>query len=353
MEDAAESVSSGDESENDSSVLEADGQQQQVTTSIKRKRKRNAGKGAPNSNLTMTDYFNFTTSNTTSGGSQGTSSAKVAKSVQGNRSNKSQSRQVQQDLHYCVYKNCLKSLSRGNQYNRLRHKNNNHENDKDFDMCSHILPENHKTVQKLLKKKKMEDASKSGKGAETSDPRSSSQTTDNTEIRHDEVERDVSGQMNNEDEAIEEEGVRGVRELGENDEARRSVLSDSSTANISHLSEDALDLQRDFELPPEDVGLGHSSVQDTLHFAPARLNSPASKQKPTEITSDDLRAVHQKLDVLLENTNTSICSKITQENVPEAIDSLDVLKKASNITDINGSGVSFYQGNDDSDAIVR
>ena len=152
------------------------------------------------------------------------------------------------------------------------------------------------------------------------------------------------------------------------------VFSDSSIANVSHISEDALnlqgglelfpamdvslghlsedciDLQRDFESPSEDVRLEQFPVQDTLNFPSVKLNS---KQNPTEITNEDLRAVHQKLDVLLENTNTSICSKITQDNMPEAIDSLGVLKKASNITDINGSGISFYQGNDDSDAIVR
>ena len=86
-------------------------------------------------------------------------------------------------------------------------------------------------------------------------------------------------------------------------------------------------------------------VQDTLPFGPVKPNSLSTNptQAHTAHTEsrydNDLHAVHEKLDVLM--SKREISSQFTKENLPEAVESLDVLKNAVNIADINGSGISF------------
>ena len=59
----------------------------------------------------------------------------------------------------------------------------------------------------------------------------------------------------------------------------------------------------------------------------------------------DLHVIQQKLDILLEQMTIS-SQLTTEENLPEAGESLNVSKKATNITGIFGSGISLFPGNE-------
>ena len=91
-------------------------------------------------------------------------------------------------------------------------------------------------------------------------------------------------------------------------------------------------------------------VQDTLPFVLSSVQSLEAKSLDTSSSNQDLQGLHDKLDVLLGNMKIS--SQFTKDNLAEANDSLNVLQKASNITELVGSGLSFYPGKGVSDGML-
>ena len=93
------------------------------------------------------------------------------------------------------------------------------------------------------------------------------------------------------------------------------------------------------------------SIQATL---PYTSQSPAQSEvkKKTNVKDDDLYSINHKLDMLLEKMTIS-SQLTTEENLPEAVESLNIIKKASDIAGIYGSGISFFQGNGNQGGVVR
>ena len=281
-------------------------------------------------------------------------------------------RKLQKSEHYCVYKKCLKSLSRGNKYSKMRHKENQHKNDPLYDEDKHILPGDHSTVLKLLRERRCEVAAgSSGNGLldATEDPENASQTTqreeyeDNRERTGDEDEELMEGE--------EGEKQRGVASECDDDE---SVVESRDDADVeAEIREGAAVVTHDTGADAEaDVGESTSLiaqcqleyyeeddtaearskenesnrlVQSTLSF---KCKEKENMQRKNE-EKLDVNAINEKLDLMLEKL--TISSSHRNEELPEAVESVNIVKAAKTITETYGSGITFIPG--EGEGIVR
>ena len=114
---------------------------------------------------------------------------------------------------------------------------------------------------------------------------------------------------------------------------------------------DSFDLRKEKEVNTSSEGVGKQpSIQATLLFT---SQSPAQSEvkKKKNVKDEDLYSINHKLGMLLEMM--AISSQLTtEENLPEAVESLNIIKKASDIAGIYGSGISFFQGNGNQGGVV-
>ena len=247
--------------------------------------------------------------------------------------------------YYCVYKNCLKTISRGNASMPLRHLDSWHKNDPHYCMNKFILEENHKDVIALRKKNV---STKKGKGSLASKKSSIiPEETDENEENEEEIEPiDILSTSIDVDMVPEQMAETGVLNLGYEDDVEVAVVDIENEG-------DGPDGGKDCE------GLAAKTpVQSTIQFSKktsgvVEENEGKHKELSAEADVGDTTTLNQmvmeKLDFLMEKM--SFTSNNPDEGFSEDRNAVSVLKKANNLFEIDGSGISFFPGQ--SDGLVR
>ena len=246
-------------------------------------------------------------------------------------------RKVHSSAVVCIYEKCLITVSRGSNYYKERHKDSHHAGCTDYDVNKHLLKEDDKRVVAL--KKELEGSrSRASNVGDVSCEEEEDPVADRIDYMSDEPRVDLP-----------------IRELEDITDESRSIHEDEAALIISEVEDQSEAVKLRSETIP--MSETHSpvvsrKVQDILPFAPAPVQDSEDKRSDPSSSNQDLQGLHEKLDVLL--ANMKISSQFTKDNLPEANQSLDVLQKASNITEVVGSGISFYPGKDVADgALVR
>ena len=216
---------------------------------------------------------------------------------------------MQRDVHYCLV--CNKTISRGNQASKARHAESNHKNDRSYDCAKVIVPIDHQDAVVAMKKNDL--CVKDNKTHESE--------VEVEEMHMEEPLEEVSAEFQPQTPGV------PVRRKSTNQCAKLQSPENSGGGYSISSDEDTNDV-------PVENDPSASKVQSTLNF---------TREKVDVDSNENFTEVNRKLDILLQKLEITSNENNVEEN-KDTTTAVTILKEATCLADIDGSGFKFYPG---------